>query len=502
LWVAAWISGLLCTTDALTREKRDGTLGLLFLTDLQNYDIVLGKLAATALQQVMLLVGVLPILAIALALGGVTAVEFWRTVASLLLCQGTSLALGLACSALAKTFGGSLRATAFCLAVPILIPLGIFVILVNTTRTIPPEIFSLSPLLHFLAGLDTFRNSFPAARGSWEAGCYVLLGVISASFGFACTVIRRYQDNPERYSGRASSTDGQSSSLTGWRHVHWQDWLETNPYYWLARTFRGDPGWVRPTLGGLLSVAGCCAALTWWEPLGRTRQEVLHIAGLLFVFVYHQLLKGAVCFQATQRLGEDQRSGALELLLTTPLTPEELIQGNRNALHDDARPWVIAVSILTVFQLLPLFWVDALKDITNTGFLLPTIGFGMLLLDLKWGVLIGLRASLRSSDPARAFRSALLRLLFPGWLAAFALLLLLFGAGGGATFAGFYFCYLLCYGIALWLAGWQARRARIDLQFGLRDLAAGLGYDTNERELAEDFRKAAMTWEDRWFNRR
>src|SRR5580765_7756715 len=37
------------TTDALSKEIRDGTLGLLFLSRLKSYDIVLGKLAATTL---------------------------------------------------------------------------------------------------------------------------------------------------------------------------------------------------------------------------------------------------------------------------------------------------------------------------------------------------------------------------------------------------------------------------------------------------------------------
>ena len=42
------LAGLWTTADCLSREKREGTLGLLFLTDLKGYDIVLGKLAATS----------------------------------------------------------------------------------------------------------------------------------------------------------------------------------------------------------------------------------------------------------------------------------------------------------------------------------------------------------------------------------------------------------------------------------------------------------------------
>src|SRR5579883_2198694 len=43
------VGGAQATGDCLSSEKREGTLGLLFLTDLKGYDVVLGKLAATSL---------------------------------------------------------------------------------------------------------------------------------------------------------------------------------------------------------------------------------------------------------------------------------------------------------------------------------------------------------------------------------------------------------------------------------------------------------------------
>ena len=42
-------AGRLMTAECMSREKREGTLGLLFLTDLKGYDVVLGKLAATSM---------------------------------------------------------------------------------------------------------------------------------------------------------------------------------------------------------------------------------------------------------------------------------------------------------------------------------------------------------------------------------------------------------------------------------------------------------------------
>ena len=38
--------GIRATSDCLSEEKREGTLGLLFLTDLRSHSVVLGKVAA------------------------------------------------------------------------------------------------------------------------------------------------------------------------------------------------------------------------------------------------------------------------------------------------------------------------------------------------------------------------------------------------------------------------------------------------------------------------
>src|SRR5678816_247997 len=64
--------GVFRTADCLSEEKREGTLGLLFLTDLKGYDIVLGKLAATSLNAAYGLLALFPIMAIPLLAGGVT----------------------------------------------------------------------------------------------------------------------------------------------------------------------------------------------------------------------------------------------------------------------------------------------------------------------------------------------------------------------------------------------------------------------------------------------
>ena len=65
-------SGVRYTADCLSEEKREGTLGLLFLTDLKGYDVVFGKLVATSLNGFYGVLAVVPMLALPLLLGGVT----------------------------------------------------------------------------------------------------------------------------------------------------------------------------------------------------------------------------------------------------------------------------------------------------------------------------------------------------------------------------------------------------------------------------------------------
>ncbi len=71
-------AGALVTSDCISVEKREGTIGLLFLTDLAGYDVVLGKAASCSLNAFYGLLAVVPVLALPLLLGGVTLPEIWR----------------------------------------------------------------------------------------------------------------------------------------------------------------------------------------------------------------------------------------------------------------------------------------------------------------------------------------------------------------------------------------------------------------------------------------
>ena len=94
----AWclFAGAALTADCLSEEKREGTLGLLFLTDLKGYDVVLGKLATTSVNALYSLLAALPVLALPLLLGGVSPGEWGRMALVCLNAMFLSLTIGLA----------------------------------------------------------------------------------------------------------------------------------------------------------------------------------------------------------------------------------------------------------------------------------------------------------------------------------------------------------------------------------------------------------------------
>src|SRR5262249_48790203 len=103
------LTGVFLTADSLSEEKRDGTLGLLFLTDLQGYDVVFGKFVAMLLRALYGLLALLPIIAISLLLGGVMGGEFARRALALINALFVSLTGGIWVSALVRDADRALR---------------------------------------------------------------------------------------------------------------------------------------------------------------------------------------------------------------------------------------------------------------------------------------------------------------------------------------------------------------------------------------------------------
>src|SRR5439155_21979260 len=71
IFAAIWVFVPLATADAVSRERREGTLALLYLTELRSFGIVVGKAFVHMLRAASLFLTMTPWLMLPLVFGGV-----------------------------------------------------------------------------------------------------------------------------------------------------------------------------------------------------------------------------------------------------------------------------------------------------------------------------------------------------------------------------------------------------------------------------------------------
>jgi ABC-type transport system involved in cytochrome c biogenesis permease component len=316
------MAGIRFTADTLSEEKREGTLGLLFLTDLRGYDVVLGKLAATSVNAFYGLLAIFPVMAIPLLLGGVSGAEFWRMTLVLTNSLFFSLSAGIALSSVSRSARKAMTGT-FLLVLLIngVSPaLGAYVAHVKNSNAVSEWFLVPSAgyayVLAFDAMYRTRSELFATSVAVTHAMSWVFLLLASVA------ARRSWQDKP-----------------AGARKVRfrerWQQWsygnaaqrkafrtrlLNASPCYWLSGRQRLKPAlvWAFVGLMGCLWVWGF---LKWRDDWASDATYVVT------AIILHTSLKLWVASEACQKLGPDYRSGALELLLSTPLTVREILRG-------------------------------------------------------------------------------------------------------------------------------------------------------------------------------
>jgi hypothetical protein len=97
-FVLSCFSGFL-TVDGISRERREGTLGLLFLTRVRALDVLLGNFGAAGIASLCALAAFVPVLIVPVLTGGVSGGEAARKVLALFDTMILSLAAGLWASA-------------------------------------------------------------------------------------------------------------------------------------------------------------------------------------------------------------------------------------------------------------------------------------------------------------------------------------------------------------------------------------------------------------------
>ena len=310
VFVYAAIGGLQATSDTLSRERRESTLGLLFLTDLTGYDIVAGKLAARTVNLLHTMLAVMPVLAIALVLGAVTKGELFRVglVALNLLFFFSSA--GLAASALCRLANNSM-ALAILFSAILVGAWPAAAQFTNFAHSTLHAAYLSSPAWGCFLAFDGFYNA-NSHSDFW------LNAVITQFYAwmflvFACWIVpRSWQDAGER---RIASP--QSAANSPRRDLLRGKLLEESPFLWRAS---------RPEIKRTLVWLALVAAAGIW--VWRDRFRFVPLDDVFFLILTGTVLKIWLAAEASWTIAEDRRQGALELLLTTPLAAGRSWAGN------------------------------------------------------------------------------------------------------------------------------------------------------------------------------
>ncbi len=349
------LAGVLLTADSLSEEKREGTLGFLFLTDLKGYDVVLGKFMAMSLNAFYGLLAILPVTGLCLLLGGLTGGEFWRTTLALLNTLFFSLAAGICVSAFGReaqrVMGGTLGLVLLCAGgVPAVVNLG------RAFRVAPgwEGCEWISPFYPFAQALEP---TYSAQRGGywWALLASQGLGWLMLAIA-SCALPRHWQDRgavgeARRLPNRRTRQGGGRATAKG---AGREKLLRINPVLWLM----GRESRVRRMAWVIVCAWGAVVLLM---TLVAPRQDSAFILGVYGVRPFGFLLKILFALQACQFFVEARRSGALEMLLCTPLTSRDIINGQVLALRRNFQ-WPVITMLLVLFvpSVVQLFVAGAL----------------------------------------------------------------------------------------------------------------------------------------------
>ena len=324
-------AGVLRSCDTLAEEKREGTLGLLLLTDLRPGSVLLGKFLSASASTFFGLLAIVPMLAIPLMLGGVTKDQFLRVSLNLIVTLFLSLSWGFLISAAARKHLATLLLACF---VPLFFG-GIwtaiaFIIALDTqSEAIALAVAIVSPALCHFVALES--NNAEAVRFYWD--CIFANQVIA----WGCLLLaarifpRRAHDTPSdpiaqrREERMRRLRYGDARQRAALRHRL----LQHNPLIWFVNRDRID-AIVLTTVCGFFLIIGLLLDASGWA---------------LTLAMFTVMIRMA--HEASHSISEDQKSGALELLLSTRLSVAEIIKGRVQAIRRRFMAPVVLIVVWT-----------------------------------------------------------------------------------------------------------------------------------------------------------
>jgi ABC-type transport system involved in cytochrome c biogenesis permease component len=334
--VCAMVAGLLFTADCVSEEKREGTLGFLFLTDLRGYDVVLGKLLANSVRSFFALLAIFPILAVSLLLGGVAGAQLWKTMLALVNMLFVSLTIGIYVSTRSRDAQVAMFGTVGLLVLFGVAGQGVDMVLAHwRARAFQPVFSFISPMYAFTSASRGSAMSFWVSLLISHAAAWIMLCT-------SCAVLPHLWQQKATNKTLAAEQRGQRWKFGGARaRLSLRRRLRNkNPLIWLASRESGQT---------LVMWIVVLALAVFYGSTARLGQTTIWASWHYPPSVLSLLLYLAVASQAARFFVEGKRNGLLEQLLSTRLTTEQIVTGYwRGAIRTFAAPAIAFALVLGI----------------------------------------------------------------------------------------------------------------------------------------------------------
>ena len=306
-----WMIVPVTTADCISRERREGTLPLLALTNLSPFAIVVAKVASRIVATFGWFLAAIPMLLIPVMMGGVGAQEIFLA----MVMDGSSILMALSAGMMASVLARRLGTVVFLAAVIAFVLAVIFLMLLGGNG-IPYAVGHLTSQWSLVLGKTSIVSVM------WGSLC--LTGfVFAGALGFCAWAVARMM-NPEANAGqgRARSLIARGGSPDERRSRHLQPVPEDAPMVWM---FSQRPG--PRNLKWVLMFSGMLMVLLAWGGGG--------VAGFLLLMLG---LPVSLAFCAASSFNRERENGVLELLLVSPMSPRKLVDARLYSLMLDHLP--------------------------------------------------------------------------------------------------------------------------------------------------------------------
>src|ERR1043166_3985439 len=314
------------TASVLAEERRNDTLGLLFLSGLSAGEVFAGKFLSSTLVAFTNWLAIFPMLALPFLICGVPFNFFLATVCVLPVLMLLAVTVSLLASVLSREDGAAVLLANVILATLCLLPYAIQLTLSHLSPGAGPSVLwlRLSPAYGPSLIWSGFYSGFRAGDQVefWKNlsitffWCLLALG----SAAFALNRLWRAREQEKISTGWRTRLHELIHGDNASRHRLSNGWLDTNPFTWLAGRDRQLALLGSIVVGGIIVMWLLRALLS---PFGWPSAINCFITAILLNSVVSWLGR----YSAAKAVGEARRDGAYELLLTTPLSPYDIVWG-------------------------------------------------------------------------------------------------------------------------------------------------------------------------------